>query len=48
MEGKLKGIYLRSVSRGQNELIDEFKMTAGDVLPIEGVGYEVHIHFKRN
>ena len=38
MEGKLNGNHLRLiarvVSRGQNELIGEFKMVAGDSLEI--------------
>ena len=32
MEGNLKGDYLRAVSRGQNELVCKFKMTAGDMV----------------
>jgi hypothetical protein len=29
-------------------LMGKFKMAAGDVIGIEGVGYEVHIHSNRN
>ena len=38
MEGKLNGNHLRTraVSRGQNELIDEFKMATDDVISITG------------
>ena len=36
MEGKLNGNYLRPVSRGQDELIDKFKMAADDVICIRG------------
>jgi hypothetical protein len=39
MEGNLKGDYLRlkpGLSRGQNELVGEFKMTAGDMVSIRG------------
>ena len=32
------------MSRGQNELIGEFKMAAGDVNSINRVGYERHEH----
>ena len=35
-EWKLSEVNTRTVSRGQNELIDEFKMAAGDVISIGG------------
>ena len=34
--GKLKGNYLRAVSRRQNELVGKFKMAAGDKVSIRG------------
>ena len=47
---KLKSseVHNRVVSRGQNELIGEFKMAGSDVISIGGVGYEVHVHSNRN
>ena len=36
MEWKSSQVNTRTVSRGQNELIDEFKMAAGDVISIGG------------
>ena len=47
MEWKLSEIDTRAVCRGQNELIGEFKIAAGDVFSI-GVGYDVHVHSNRN
>ena len=34
LERKLSEVNTRTVSRGQNELIDEFKMAEGDVIYI--------------
>ena len=36
IEWKSSKVNTRSVSRGQNELIGEFKMAAGDVISIRG------------
>ena len=36
IEWKSSEVNTRNVSRGQNELIDEFKITAGDVISIGG------------
>ena len=36
IEWKSSEINNRAVSKGQNELIDEFKMVAGDVINIRG------------
>ena len=37
------------MSRGQNELTAEFKMSPGNVISIgKGVGYEVQVHSSRN
>ena len=36
IEQKLSEINIRAVSRGQNELINVFKMITGDVISIEG------------
>ena len=36
IERKLSEVNTRAVSRGQNELIGEFKMVAGDVISIRG------------
>ena len=33
---KLSVVNIRAVSRGQNELIDKFKMVAGDMISIRG------------
>ena len=43
---ELSEVNTRTVSGGQNKLIGEFMMTAGDVV-IE-VSCEVHVHSKRN
>ena len=45
---KLSEVYTKTMSRGQNELVGNFKMAAGNVISIWGVDYEVHIHFNRN
>ena len=42
IEWKLSEVNTRAVSRGQNELIGEFKMAVGDMISIRRVGYEVH------
>ena len=36
MESMLSEVNTRTVSRGQNELIGEFKMAAGNVISIRG------------
>ena len=36
IEWKLSEVNTRAVSRGQNELIGEFKMVVGDVISIRG------------
>ena len=36
MEGNLKEVNARAVSRGQNELVCKFKMVAGDKVSIRG------------
>ena len=36
IQWKLPEVNRRAVSRGHNELIDEFKITAGDVVSIKG------------
>ena len=41
-EGIFKGNYTRALSRGQNKLIGEFKMVAGDVISIVGWLWETH------
>ena len=48
IECKLSEVNTRAASRGQNELIGEFKIVAGDVINIGRVGNEIHIHFNRN
>jgi hypothetical protein len=40
IEIKFSEVNIRVVSRGQNLLIGEFKMAAGDVINIKGVCYE--------
>jgi len=44
IEIKFSEVNIRVVSRGQNLLIGEFKMAAGDVINIKGVCYEWHEH----
>ena len=49
IEKKLCEVNTRAVSRGQHELIGEFKMVAGDVISIgRGISYEVHVHSNKN
>jgi hypothetical protein len=40
----LRLINSRAVSGGWSELIDEFRMAAGDVISNGQIGYEVHVH----
>ena len=41
-------VNIRAVSRGQNELIKEFKILVGDAISLKVVGYEVHVYSNRN
>ena len=36
------------MSGGQNELIGKFKIAAGDLISIRGVGYGAHVHSNKN